>query len=233
MTQKKRLSKVLAASGIASRRACEALIFNKKVCLNGKIVLLPQTLVNPQKDEITVENKPLPQEEKKVYYILNKPKGYICSNKREKNKRLVIDLFSKEKKRLFTVGRLDRDTTGLLIVTNDGHFANQIIHPSNNITKEYILKTTEDISYASLIKIKKGTKIQGHWISPYKIKKLRCNVVKIAVKEGKKREVRLLAQHAGLTPISLKRIRIGALQLEGVKLGQYREMKPNERALFL
>ncbi len=232
MAYKKRLSKVLAASGIASRRACEKLIFNKKVRLNGKIVFLPQTLVDPKEDEIFVKNQLLPSEEKKVYYILNKPKGYVCSNKREGKKRLVIDLFAKEKQRLFTVGRLDKDTTGLLIVTNDGHFANRVIHPSKNIKKEYLVKTAEEISDSMLKELIKGTKIEGNWICPYKVKKLRYNVFKIVVKEGKKREVRLLTQNAKLTPLSLKRIRIGALQLEGLELGQYREMKPTERALF-
>src|SRR5271169_5561850 len=126
----KRLSKALAAAGVASRRACEELIFKGKVTVNGEIVIVPQTLVSWEKDEISVDGVPLKTEQGKVYFILNKPKGYICSSARIGSKKLVVDIFQNLPYRLFTVGRLDRDTTGLLIITNDGHFANQVIHPS-------------------------------------------------------------------------------------------------------
>ncbi|MBM3198304.1 MAG: rRNA pseudouridine synthase, partial [Chlamydiae bacterium] len=131
METKKRLSKVLAAAGVASRRAAEELIFAGKVTVNGSIVTTPQTLVSPKEDAICCEGKKVGYEEAKLYFLLNKPKGYICSNARVGTKKIVRDLFAKIPQRLFTVGRLDRETTGLLIVTNDGHFANKVIHPSS------------------------------------------------------------------------------------------------------
>lgn len=226
----KRLSKVLASAGIASRRASEKLIFEGKVRVNSTIVKTPQMLVVLGKDRIFVEGKEVHRAEAKVYYILNKPKGYICSNKREGTKRLVIDLFASEKLRVFTVGRLDRDTTGLLLVTNDGHFAQQVIHPSRNICKEYLIKTREDIVHEMLIKISKGTLIEGTWVKPHKVQKIRKGTLKIVVKEGKKREVRFLVQNAGLEILSLSRIRVGELRLGNLPEGKWREMSQREKA---
>lgn len=228
--ESKRLSKALAAAGVASRRACEELIFAGKVTVNGKVIKVPQTLVSWGQDRICVDGKEVRAEEKKVYYILNKPKGCICSNKREGTKRLVVDLFAGEQNRLFTIGRLDRDTTGLLLVTNDGHFAQKVIHPSRNIAKEYLVKTSEEISHEMLTKISKGTLIEGVWIKPYKVQKMRKGTLKVVVKEGKKREVRLLVQNAGLEILSLSRIRIGELRLGNLPEGKWREMSESEKA---
>lgn len=231
--EKKRLSKALAAAGIASRRACEELIFGGHVSVNREIVLVPQTLVDWDSDEIRVDDHLIQAEERKVYYILNKPKGCICSNARVGTKRLVIDLFQNLSARLFTVGRLDRDTTGLLLVTNDGHFANRVIHPSSNLSKEYVVKTSQEITDVHLKAMSKGTVIEETWIQPVKVSKVRKGTVKIVVKEGKKREVRLLAENAGLTVLELSRVRIGGLVLGDLPLGSFREMTEAEkRSLF-
>lgn len=224
----KRLAKVLAAAGVASRRACEALIFDGKVKVNGVVVKLPQTLVDPQNDRILLENHPIQAQEEKVYYILNKPRGYTCSNTRLGSKKLVIDLFEGLQKRLFTIGRLDRDTTGLLLITNDGHFAQEVIHPSKNITKEYLVKTQQEITHTHLENLSKGTLIEGKWIRPVSVKKMRRGTVKIGVKEGKKREVRLMVQNAGLDLLSLSRIRIGGLKLGSLNEGEWRELSQKE-----
>ena len=229
----KRLSKALAAAGVASRRACEELIFEGKVTVNGKIVLTPQTLVSWEKDEICVDEVPLQKEQDKVYFILNKPKGYICSSARLGSKKLVIDLFQNLSYRLFTVGRLDRDTTGLLIVTNDGHFAQQVIHPSKGLTKEYLIKTTQEITHDHLASIAKGGFIEGTRVKPVRVTKMRKGTVKIVVREGKKREVRLLVQKAGLDIVSLHRIRIGALVLGNMEVGEWRPMTEKEKKLLL
>jgi 23S rRNA pseudouridine2605 synthase len=230
--EKKRLSKALAAAGVASRRASEELIFSGCVKVNGKVVLVPQTLVDWDSDAILVHDQPIRGEEKKFYFILNKPHGYICSNKRIGSKKLIIDLFSQYSSRLFTVGRLDRDTTGLLIVTNDGHFANKIIHPSSNISKEYLIKTPHEITDVHLKAISKGTIIEGSLIRPFRVTKVRKGTLKIVVKEGKKREVRLLVQNAGLDILELSRIRIGGLQLGPIPEGMHREMTEIEKQLI-
>ncbi len=229
METKKRLSKALAAAGVASRRQAEELIFAGKVSVNGKVVRVPQTLVSWKVDTICVDNKKLKKEEKKLYFLLNKPKGFICSNARIGTKKIVSDLFQSVPERLFTVGRLDRDTTGLLIVTNDGHFANQVIHPSANITKEYLVKTNLEPFHEQLLQISKGIEIDGDWVRPVKVTKVRDSTIKVVVREGKKREVRLLVEKTGLKVLELKRIRIGGLLLGGLPVGSYRNLTESDR----
>jgi 23S rRNA pseudouridine2605 synthase len=228
----KRLSKALAAAGVASRRAAEQLIFDGKVAVNGKVVLVPQTLVDWAQDDITVNGDAIKQEQEKVYFVLNKPKGYVCSSKPIGTKKLVIDLFKEFPYRLFTVGRLDRDTTGLLLVTNDGHFAQKVIHPSKGLTKEYLIKTEQEVVHDHLEKISRGTKIEGVFVKPVKVTKMRRGTLKIIVREGKKREVRLLVQNAGLSIVSLERIRIGSLMLGHLPVGEFRPLTEKERKLL-
>jgi len=231
--KKQRLSKVLAAAGVASRRECEKLIFAGKVKVNNKVILLPQTLVSLDVDTITVGNKKISHTESKVYYLLNKPKGYICSNvRRNQRTKLVLDLFEEVNQRLFTAGRLDKDTTGLLIVTNDGHFANRFIHPSGNIQKEYVVKTDKEILDKHLKGLSQGTTVEGVFVKPVRVKKVRKNTVKIVVMEGKKREVRQLCESCGLSIIELKRTRIGNLKLGTLPVGAWRTMTQREKELI-
>lgn len=226
---KKRLSKTLAAAGVASRRASEQMIFDGRVSVNGEIVLLPQTMVSLEEDQILVDEKPIEQEESKVYFALNKPRGYLCTNKRlSKRMKLVIDLFSDVKRRLFTVGRLDKETEGLILVTNDGHFAQMLIHPSHNIQKEYVAKTNKEISPALLKQIAKGAVVEGVMVIPTKVEKVRKNTVKVTVMEGKKHEVRILLENAGLEVRELKRIRIGHITLGTLPVGEFRELTSAE-----
>lgn len=227
-----RLSKTLAAAGIASRRACEELIFDGKVTVNGQIVLEPQTRVSLAKDRIHVDGIPVKDVQKKVYYILNKPHGYICSQKRLDGKKLVVDLFAPLGIRVFTIGRLDRDTTGLLLVTNDGHFANRVIHPSADIVKEYLVKVRQEVTHDHLISISKGMVMEGAFVKPARVTKMRKGTLKVAVKEGKKREVRLLVANAGLDLVSLSRIRIGGLNLGPLEPGEWREMTEQEKEVI-
>ncbi|HAZ15042.1 MAG: pseudouridine synthase [Chlamydiae bacterium GWC2_50_10] len=233
MERKLRLSKALAAAGIASRRKCEELIFAGKVEVNKETVLLPQTLVTWGKDRIVVEGREVKGEEARVCYLFHKPHGYICSNRPAKGKKLVVDLFRSTHSRLFTVGRLDRDTTGLLLVTNDGEFAHRVIHPSFELSKEYLVKTKEEVRHDHLALLSKGMLLERVWIRPQSVKKVRRGTLKIAVMEGKKREVRLLIQNAGLTLLSLKRIRLGPLTLGMLPEGAYRELSQREYDLLL
>ena len=232
MSDKNRLSKILAQCGIASRRAAEELIFSGKVSVNGLIVRVPQTFVSLDDDEICVHGTPLSRPQDKVYYLLNKPTGYICTSKRPGSKKIVTDIFAHLPYRLFTVGRLDRETSGLLIVTNDGHFANQVIHPSKGVDKEYLVKSVQEITADHLIEISKGALVEGVWVKPKKITKVRKGTLKIVIMEGKKREVRNLVEKAGLTILSLERIRIGGLHLGTLPLGTYREMTQRDKDLL-
>lgn len=228
---KKRLAKYMAGAGIASRRKCEELIFDGCVKVNGKVTLLPQTLVD-QNDRIECSGKQVKAEEAKVYYILNKPHGYVCTRLRKGRERLVLDLFESLKTRLFTVGRLDRDTTGLLLVTNDGEFANKVIHPSSNIKKEYVVKTSQEISELHLKRISEGIILEGVRIKPVKVTKVRRGTLKVVVSEGKKREVRYLVQAADLEVVELKRTRIGGLRLGDIPTGTWRHMTESEKAII-
>jgi len=232
MSQKTRLSKALAAAGVASRRGAEKIIFDGRVKVNGKIIIVPQTPVLLGQDRIVVDEKPVFEEDRKIYFILNKPKGFICSHARPGSKKIVYDLFPDQANRLFTVGRLDRETTGLILVTNDGHFANRVIHPSSNIKKEYLVKVVEYIDDHHLKKISEGASVEGKWVRPLSVKKVRKGTLKIVVKEGRKREVRTLVEQSKLSIIELKRIRIGSLLLGSLPEGSYRKLTENEMQLI-
>ncbi len=230
--RKNRLSKALAAAGLASRRACEELIFAGRVKVNGEVALLPQTMVDDN-DKILFDDKPISGVQSKCYYLLNKPAGYVCTAKRTNTRtKLVLDLFEEVKERLFTVGRLDKNTEGLLLVTNDGNFANRAIHPSSNITKEYLVKTDVEITADHLKAISAGTLVEGTYVKPIKVTKVRKGTLKISVKDGKKHEVRLLMEAAGLAVHHLTRIRIGGLTLGMLELGSYRPLTSREQALI-
>lgn len=231
--QEKRLSKALAAAGIASRRACEELIFSGRVKVNGATVLVPQTMVNWETDQISVDEVSVRGEEPKLYFMLNKPHGVICSSVRPGKKRIVLDLFPPDAARLFTVGRLDQDTTGLLIVTNDGHFANKIIHPRSNIIKEYIVKTGQELSAEHLTTLSEGARLDDRWVRPVSVQKVRRGTFKICVKEGKKHEVRIIAERAGLRVEELKRVRIGNLVLGSLEEGDFRPLTERDKQLLL
>ena len=229
---KQRLSKVLAGAGIASRRASEELIFRGVVKVNGVVVKVPQTPVDSKTDRITVNEQPIKAIEEKVYYLLNKPVGFLCSTRGNSQSKLILDLFKDEGHRLFTVGRLDKDTGGLLIVTNDGHFANEVIHPSANIQKEYLVKTDQEVSHDHLVAIGHGTLVEGTFVKPIRVEKVRRGTIKIVIGEGKNREVRLLLDAAGLKVKELTRIRLGGLHLGTLPVGSWRPLTEKEKELI-
>lgn len=230
--EKKRLSKALAAAGIASRRACEELIFAGRVQVNGATVKVPQTPIDFDLDRIVVDGELVKAEQKKIYYMLNKPTGFICTSVRPGKKPIVLDLFPDTHERLFTVGRLDKETTGLLLVTNDGHFANRVIHPSSNVVKEYIVKTAQEITPEHLETLSQGARVDEKWVRPVSVHKIRRGTFKICVNEGKKHEVRIIAERAGLKITELTRVRIGSLVLGTLPLGKFRPLTEKDKQLL-
>lgn len=229
MTSKLRLSKAISRAGIASRRKAEELIFQGRVKVNGEVQKLPQTLIDWQIDKIMLDDEPISSEEKKLYFLLNKPPGVICSQKRISPKsKLVLDLFKEVPERLFTVGRLDKETEGLILVTNDGFFANRLAHPSSNIEKEYLVKVDEEVTDLHLKAISSGTLVEGVFVQPRSVKKVRKGTLKITLLEGKKHEVRFLIKAASLHLKNLKRIRVGPFILGTLSQGTYRELTPKE-----
>jgi 23S rRNA pseudouridine2605 synthase len=230
--ERKRLSKALAAAGLASRRACEEIIFAGRVQVNGETIKLPQHHIDWETDKITVDGQSIKAEQKKFYYLLNKPSGYICTNTRPGKQKIVLDLFPNSQERLFTVGRLDKDTTGLILVTNDGHFANKVIHPSSNIVKEYIVKTEQEITPEHLETLVQGARVDEKWVRPVSVYKVRKGTFKICVKEGKKHEVRIIAERAKLTITELTRVRIGSLVLGSLPPGEFKTLTERDRELL-
>lgn len=228
-----RLSKVLQAAGISSRRRCEEIIRKGRVRVNNEVILLPEQQVRCGLDAVAVDGRPIQAQEEKVYYLLHKPRGVVCSARRFSKEKIVQDLFSEEPKRLFSVGRLDKDTEGLLLVTNDGDFAQKVIHPSSGLRKEYIAKTDHEISHHHLVTLSQGMRIDGDWVRPVHVSKVRRGTVKIVLSQGKKHEARLLLEHAGLEVRSLKRTRIGDLHLGTLPVGAWRPLSGEERKRLL
>lgn len=227
-----RLQKIIAESGYASRRKAEELIKNGKVMVNGKIVTELGTKAN-YNDDILVEGKKIEKEEKE-YYIFNKPRGVITSTKDDKGRKVVTDYFDSNK-RLFPVGRLDYDTTGLLIVTNDGELANLIMHPSNEIEKVYIAKIDGIITGEEIRTIKNGIILDNIKCIPKRVKlrktdkKNKTSIVEIIIVEGKNHEVKRLFSAVNLKVLKLKRERVAFLSLGNLKSGEYRKINPKEK----
>ncbi|MBS0635099.1 MAG: rRNA pseudouridine synthase [Verrucomicrobia bacterium] len=224
-----RLSKALAHAGIASRRAAEELIFEGLVTVNGKITLVPQTMVDVAKDVVMYNGKRV-RPESKQYFILHKPVGYICTN--APGKKRAIDLIGSVNARLYTVGRLDRDTSGLIILTNDGEFANSVMHPSKKIPKEYLVKVDKEVQHEHLVTMSEGMWVEGAFVKPLSVSKVRRGTLKVIICDGRKREVRRLVEKAGLETVSLTRIRIGGLVLGKLPVGHFRELSERERELL-
>lgn len=226
-----RLQKIIALSGYASRRKAEDLIKAGKVMVNGKVVRELGTKANFS-DDILIDGKKIEREEKE-YYIFNKPRGVITSTSDDKGRKVVTDYFETNK-RLYPVGRLDYDTTGLLILTNDGELANLIMHPRNGIEKQYIAKLEGIIKGEEINKLKNGIVLDGTKCIPKRVKlrefdkKTNTSIVEIVICEGKNHEVKRLFESVSFNVLKLKRERIGFLTLGKLKSGEYRKLNPKE-----
>ena len=226
-----RLQKVIANSGYCSRRKAEELICNGEVKVNGKIVTELGTCVD-KSDAITVSGKSLTYEQKE-YILLNKPRGVITSTNDEKGRKTVLDLIDTDK-RLYPVGRLDYDTTGALLLTNDGELANLLMHPKNNIEKLYIAKVNGFVDKESLIKLANGVYIDNFKTSKAKVrlkkydKKTNTSIVEIIIHEGKNHQVKKMFEAVGYEVLKLKRERISFLTIDSLKSGEYRYLSLKE-----
>ena len=226
-----RLQKVIASCGVASRRKAEELILAKKVTVNGRVVSELGVKVS-DKDIIEVNGERLNREEK-VYYLLNKPRGVITSTTDDKGRTTVVSLIN-EDKRIYPVGRLDYDTTGALILTNDGEFANMMMHPSNNIDKVYVAKIKGILLPSEIMQLKKGIVLDGVKTSNAKVKVKKIDkenntsIVELIIHEGKNHQVKRMFESVGKDVIKLKRERIAFLDLRGLNSGEYRKLSHKE-----
>lgn len=219
-----RLNAYLASCGVASRRKAETIILSGRVQVNGKIVLAPFFQVDPDNDTVTLDRKPLTFSEH-IYYVINKPTGYVCAAS-DKYDPVVVDLIPERKGRLYPVGRLDRESEGLLILTNDGNFTQSILHPSKEIRKEYEALLNIPINEKQLARWRKGFELEGgHHVVPLSVRPMEREPagrwVSIVIVEGLKREVRLMAREAGFRVERLIRRKIGGLTLEKLNTGEY------------
>ena len=226
-----RLQKVIEASGISSRRKAEELIVDGKVKVNGKVVTELGTKVSG-KDIVEVNGKVISKEEKE-YYLLNKPRGVITSTSDDKDRKTVVDLIN-TKARIFPVGRLDYDTTGLILLTNDGEFANIMMHPKNQIDKVYIAKVKGLIKGEQINKLKEGITLDNQLLKASRVKLRKTNletntsIVEITIHEGKNHQIKRMFESVGFPVLKLKREREGFFQLENLKSGEYRKLTPKE-----
>lgn len=226
-----RLQKVIAASGIASRRKAEELIAKGCVIVNGKIITELGTKVSGS-DIITVNGKQITKESYE-YYLLNKPRGYICSLSDDKDRKIITELIDTNK-RIYPVGRLDYDTTGLIILTNDGTLANILMHPSNNIEKTYLAKTEGVLTMEELHKLKSGIVIDNILCKPLRVKIRKhdiaknCDYVEITITEGRNHIVKKLIKAVNHDVIKLKREKYGFLELDNLQSGEYRSLSTKE-----
>ena len=230
-----RLQNYLAGAGVASRRKCEELILQGRVEVNNFVVTELGTKVDPQKDIIKVDDKLVKYKEDKhySYILLNKPKGYLTSLSDPFGRPTVLDLLKGVKERVFPVGRLDFNSEGLLILTNDGELAYALTHPAKEVEKVYIVKVKGIPSSEKLKTLSKGVTLKNNYkISPcniYLLKTVNGNaILKVKIKEGKKRQIRKMAEYIGHFVLKLRRIQTGPISLKGVKPGEYRYLNKEE-----
>lgn len=230
-----RLQKVLAQANVASRRKSEEYIAKGRVKVNGQVIKELGFKVN-KTDLIEVDGKPIKLAEH-LYFLLNKPTGFLSTASDDKGRRTVIDLLEEEHKdiRLYPVGRLDYDTAGLLLITNDGEFTNHLTHPSFHIEKEYLVRVTGIIIRKKIIELRNGVIIDGDYFAkPKEVRLVELNkehqstLISITLIEGKNKQVRKMIEAIGFKVKNLTRIRYDFLTLDGVERGKYRPLKIHE-----
>ena len=228
-----RLQKVIAQAGLASRRKAEELITEGKVKVNGIVVTELGTKVS-DKDRIEVNNEII-EKEKKEYYLLNKPRGVVTTTQDDKNRKTVVDLIPTSA-RIYPVGRLDYDTTGVLLLTNDGEFANILMHPTSNVDKVYMAKLEGIIKGEQINKLKDGVELDGEIVKPSRVKlkkvdpKSNSCMVQITIHEGKNHQVKRMFESVGFPVAKLKREKEAFFDLKDLQSGEFRKLTPKEVA---
>ncbi|MBQ8534361.1 MAG: rRNA pseudouridine synthase [Bacilli bacterium] len=226
-----RLQKVIAQSGVTSRRKAEELIKEGKVKVNGVVVTELGTKVS-SKDEIAVNDKII-EKEAKEYYLLNKPRGVVTTTSDDKNRKTVLDYIDTEA-RIYPVGRLDYDTTGALLLTNDGEFANILMHPNNQVDKVYLAKLNGIIKGEQINQLKNGVMLDDVLVKATRVKLKKVDpakntsMVEITIHEGKNHQVKRMFEAVGFLVDKLTRERIGVFQIKDLKSGEYRKLTPKE-----
>lgn len=227
-----RLQKYLAHAGVASRRQAEELIIAGKVKVNGKIETTLGTKIDPVKDKIELDGKKVKPLKKLVYALLNKPKGYVTTTSDPQGRKKVTDLLKGIKDRVYPVGRLDYDSEGLLLLTNDGDITYSLTHPKHGIQKTYLALVLGIPSKEKIAQLRKGVLLEDGPTAPAEVRpmsKIDGNaLLEIKIHEGRNRQVRRMCESIGHPVMNLQRIKVGSLELEGIPLGQYRHLTKEE-----
>lgn len=225
-----RLQKYLAHAGLASRRKSEDYILQGRVAVNGQTITSLGTKVGPG-DQVSFDGKPVKLQEEKVYYLLNKPAGYVTTSSDEKGRKTVLDLVPKGM-RVYPVGRLDFNTTGLLILTNDGDFTYTMTHPSHEVEKCYRVTVQGRLEEKDLAPLKKGIRFHGESYAPAKFARVlpgkSQSQFDLTIHEGKNHQVKKMCQALGFSVKKLHRLSLASLDLKGLEIGQYRKLTPEE-----
>lgn len=222
-----RLNKYIANSGVCSRRKADELIENREVTVNSEIVQNLGMQIDETKDIVCVYGREIKLELKKIYIMLNKPKGYITTNDEQFSRPSTLDLIH-EGERVFPIGRLDMYTEGLLLLTNDGDFANKLMHPKNKIEKTYVVKVDEKISDEKIQKLINGVDIEDYITKPAKARMISDTELEIKISEGKNRQIRRMCEAVDIIVLNLKRTQIGNLKLGNLKVGEYKLLSKEE-----
>ena len=227
-----RLEKFLSESGIASRRDAKRYISDGRVSVNGERVLIPGTHIAPQRDEITFDGEPVREKPNQIYLMLNKPAGYVTTVRDERGRPTVMALVSDISERIYPIGRLDLDTEGLLIMTNDGDFAHRILHPSHEIEKTYTAWVEGHPNRQAIQRLREGIEIEEGITAAAQVNRVERRAgqsqFKVVIHEGRKRQIRRMFHAIGHEVIYLKRVKIGSLSLGRLPIGKYRFLTPNE-----
>ncbi|MGQ3685938.1 MAG: pseudouridine synthase [Candidatus Loosdrechtia sp.] len=226
-----RLQKVLAEAGFGSRRECEKLIADGRVTVNGKSVTTLGTAVDPDKDTILCDGMPV-RKQRKIYFLLNKPRGYVCTNRDEMERLKVVDILKNITQRVYTVGRLDKESEGIILITNDGELANKLSHPRYEVLKTYFVEVGGYLTDEAITALEKGVWLSFGKTGPLKIKDIHRGRQKsrflMVLWEGKNREIRRMLAEYGFKVHILRRIKIGNLSDPDLRTGKYRKLTDRE-----
>ncbi len=225
-----RLQKYLADCGVASRRACEKLILEGRVSVNGERVTVLGTKLDTEREFVTVNGRLVRPVKKFTYIMLHKPRGYVTTAKDQFDRPTVLDLVSEVKERIVPVGRLDYDTSGLLLLTNDGDVTYALTHPKHSVEKVYVVRLKETVTPQQIKAFNEGIEIDGYKTAPAKLEQLNAEklLAKVTLWEGRNRQVRKMLAAVGHNVLSLKRISVGKLTLGDLKAGEYRHLTNKE-----
>ncbi|HEY3309340.1 MAG TPA: pseudouridine synthase [Desulfuromonadaceae bacterium] len=227
-----RLQKLISAAGVTSRRAAEELIKGGRVTVNGAVITELGSKADSAIDRITVDGKLLSFNNKNIYILLNKPVGYITALKDTQGRPLVTDLLKEIKERVYPVGRLDYNTEGLLLLTNDGEWANRLMHPRHEVEKEYFVRVRGNASPEQLKRLREGVELEDGKTAPAAVRLVKegeqNDWISVAIHEGRNRQVRRMCDEVGLSVVRLRRVRYGSLSMGSLRHGQFRFLSEAE-----